>query len=321
MASSSKMFGFAMIGISLFFLLRKEVSAQELAPSGEIIPSVTPSIAPSIISSIEPSPSIVAPSPTPATTKSAPSQAPSGDSSSPENYFFNPVLQKFVTTPLSITEQALTETGIFSPEAAMAETAGAAGGLILASLGVGQGTFTNPYSGYASMIPMIGTVIGGFLEGILGTGDAPRTLEEAQALSAVEKMRVEVKKLIAELGDLSGTGPYKTILANAQYNTAGWAVPAGWKPGDSGYEQVLSGSGMDVYYVLDYSNPLPFTPYYFVSQIFGYLDSGYPVPITALQKAGMNLFTLLGLDKKVEAILQPLFDAEAEMRSGAAQYM
>ena len=307
------MFGFAMIGVSLFFLLRKEASAQELAPSEE----TTPSIISSIISSIESSSSIVAVSPTPAPTKSVSSQVPSGDSSSPENYFFNPVLQKFVTTPLSITEQALTETGMFSPEEAMAETAGAAGGLILASLGVGQGAFTNPYSGYASMIPMIGNVIGGFLEGILGTAEAPRTLEEAQALSAVEKMRVEVKKLIAELGDLSGTGPYKTILANAQYNTAGWAVPAEWKPGDSGYEQVWNGE----IYVLDYSNPLPFTPYYFVSQIFGYLDSGYPVPITALQKAGMNLFTLLGLDKKVESILQPLFEAEAEMGRGAAQYM
>ncbi len=305
MTSSSKMFGFAMIGISLFFLLKKEASAQESAPSEEITPS--------IVSSIESSSSVIAPAP----TNTQPSVAPSGDSSSPENYFFNPVLQKFVTTPLSITEQALTETGMFSPEAATAETAGAAGGLILASLGVGQGAFTNPYSGYASMIPMIGMVIGGFLEGILGTAEAPRTLEEAQALSAVEKMRVEVKKLIAELGDLSSTGPYKTILANAQYNTAGWAVPAGWKPGDSGYEQIWNGE----IYVLDYSNPFPFTPYYFVSQIFGYLDSGYPVPITALQKAGMNLFTLLGLDKKVESILQPLFDAEAEMRSGAAQYM
>ena len=76
MTSSSKMFGFAMIGVSLFFLLRKEASAQESTPSEEITPSVTSSM----VSSIEASSSIVTSSPTPAPTKSVSSQAPSSSS-------------------------------------------------------------------------------------------------------------------------------------------------------------------------------------------------------------------------------------------------
>ena len=93
----------------------------------------------------------------------------------------NPALNQIGGTLGGLGGAALGGTGIFggamgetlgnliNPSTGGAANVGGMPGLsLLTNPGAGMSDFSNPYSGYLSSIPMIGQVLGGFLEGILG---------------------------------------------------------------------------------------------------------------------------------------------------------
>ncbi len=64
------------------------------------------------------------------------------------------------------------------------------------SLMAGQTDFTNPYSNYLSMIPFIGPVLGGLLEGIIGK-DIPLPMEDVYTRGLIPNIDREAENVLA----------------------------------------------------------------------------------------------------------------------------
>ncbi len=98
-----------------------------------------------------------------------------------ENLLQNPAFMMILKQTTSLTIQGIQQVGIFAASQA-AQTAaeeGANVGALINAMTASQSDWTNPYSGWVESIinftsiftgiPLLGTVLGGFLEGILGT--------------------------------------------------------------------------------------------------------------------------------------------------------
>lgn len=105
-----------------------------------------------------------------------------------ENPFLNPALSKMINTMFQKAEEYITQTGIFNPALELVEFNPSLGGMAINTMLSGQSTYSQPYSGYAETlinlstnivgsifsggfsggIPILGTVIGGFIEGLFG---------------------------------------------------------------------------------------------------------------------------------------------------------
>ncbi len=122
--SQGKAIGMGMVGVGalLFLLQSKEAQAQELAPSEELAPSITPYYT---VLSIEPSPSVIAPSPTLAPTRSV-FQAPIQSIS--DTVFDSPFSSFFINKIISGVGQTIT--GVTTGAETAVEAASAGGSLL-----------------------------------------------------------------------------------------------------------------------------------------------------------------------------------------------
>jgi hypothetical protein len=292
MASSKRgMIGIMTIGGAILFLLLKEKAKAQVVPSTEIIPSVTPSISPE-------------PSPAPSPTQSVLPVAPSSGGGTISDILTNPALRRIISETLKIPINEITDKLLTQGAAAV--------GLI--NLGIStQQNFTNPYSGIVqgvlNVFPVLGTAVGGFIEGILGSplygaGEEwiPESLNRGNVVVKV------ARDLIDELQSLADQEPYVSMLANATYNKEGWAIPSNWRgPTKEQYQKYyLRYSFSDISGVSDYGMwPEPtetiedFTPWADLGVYSYSKDFPYPVDISPF-KVGINLFSLLGFN--------PIFD-------------
>jgi len=141
---------------------------------------------------------------------------------SKENILLNPAISKMMGTGESLASQFTTQSGVFSDVASLDEIGpGAIGGIVGMSLS-GQSDWTQPYSGYIQsaaslvesvfpsigVIPLVGTVIGGFLEGILAK-DVQMTIPTANFQFIRE---FENQRIIQGLSKFVHDEPYKTMV-------------------------------------------------------------------------------------------------------------
>jgi len=90
-----------------------------------------------------------------------------------ESDWINPATKRIAGNLLSLANQAVTGTGVFGVwnQSTMLGVDSIMAIDVIGPMMAGQGTFTNPYSGYVGMIPGVGQFLGGLLEGILKKGD------------------------------------------------------------------------------------------------------------------------------------------------------
>jgi hypothetical protein len=122
-----------------------------------------------------------------------------------ENIFLNPAIQKIIGTGITLSSQALSGGVISGP---------GLGGVLAIGLS-GQGNWTQPYSGIAesvinSVFPVLGTVIGGFLEGIIGKDPKPINPISFDVLREGEDQRILQSLALASLEE-----PYKTMASKS----------------------------------------------------------------------------------------------------------
>ena len=120
---------------------------------------------------------------------------------SEENVFLNPAIQKMIGIGTTLASQYISGKGIAGPGIT---------GVLAVGLS-GQSVYTQPYSGIAesvinSVFPVLGTVIGGFLEGIFGKNPKPPNPITFDVLREGEDQRILQSLALASLEE-----PYKTM--------------------------------------------------------------------------------------------------------------
>lgn len=169
---------------------------------------------------------------------------------------------------------------------------GSAFNLAMSIAMMGQNDWTNPYSGIVegigNYVPILGTVLGGMLEGLISPNVYPKEQFQVENEARGKVLQDWARATIGGLSTEASTNPeYQTMIANAPRETGniyGFALPPGYTP-TGGEPVTLEGGGEGI---AANNYPTPYTP----PALWGYA-SGIPVYPEEL-RAGIDLFNLLG---------------------------